>query len=244
MSKRKAILRVTIAALVIWGAAICTCAQDKNRAVKQNTREQTPKETAPVVKTSNAEDVNYSYEFQKSDFFLRHIVITHDGRGRGQISFERQGDIEPIIEPVELSESARSRIIALWDALRFLDSKTDYQSERQYPHLGTMRLSMKQGTRERVAEFNWTNDSNVKALVEEYRRASNQAIFIFDITVARENQPLNSPKLLDTLDRYLTSNQLSDPQQLIPLLRELNTDERLPLMARNQAGRILKKIEK
>ena len=32
--------------------------------------------------------------------------------------------------------------------------------------------------------------------------------------------------------------------QLIPLIRDLSTDERLPLMARNHAGRILKKLEK
>jgi hypothetical protein len=81
-------------------------------------------------------------------------------------------------------------------------------------------------------------------LTDEYRRIANQAIFIFDISLARENQPLNSPKLLDVLDSYLKRNELSDPQQLLPLLRELSTDERLPLMSRNHAERILKKLEK
>jgi hypothetical protein len=37
---------------------------------------------------------------------------------------------------------------------------------------------------------------------------------------------------------------LSDPKQLVPLLTELKTDEHIPLIARNQADRILKKIEK
>jgi hypothetical protein len=245
LSKRKAILQITIAALLISGAAICAVAQNNNGAVKQNTREQATKVvTHPGIAAPAKEDVSYSYEFQKSDFFIRHIVIKHDASGRGEISFERQGDLEPIVEPLKLSASAWTRIAALWGALHFLDSNVDYQAVKQFPHLGTMRLGMAKGTLQRVAEFNWTNDANARALTEEYRRIGNQAIFVFDITVARENQPLNSPKLLDVLDGYLKRNDLSDPQQLVPLLRELSTDERLPLMSRNHAGRILKKLEK
>lgn len=234
---------MTIAALLILGAAICALGQ--NRAVKQNTREQATKATTTQpTPSAPADDANYSYEFQKAEFLIRHIRIKHDANGRGTATFERQGDLEPIVEPFELSETARTRIKALWDALRFLDSTTNYQSEKQFPHLGTMRLGMTRGTLSRTAEFNWTNDPNAKALTDEYRRLANQVIFIFDITVARENQPLNSPKLLDVLDRYIASNQLSDPLQLLPLIRDLTTDERLPLMARNHAGRILKKLEK
>jgi hypothetical protein len=80
--------------------------------------------------------------------------------------------------------------------------------------------------------------------VDEYRRAADQAILVFDISIARQNQPLEAPKLMDQLDTMLKRNALSDPHQLVPLLRDLSTDERIPLMARNQAGRILKKIEK
>ena len=246
MSKRKAILLIIFAALLISGAAICAGAQDRNGAVKQNTREPATKPAPPPSSPSgtHAGDASYSYEFQQAKFFIRHVVIKHDASGRGEITFERQGDLEPIVEPFELSESSWARIAALWDALRFLDSNTDYQAEKQFPHLGTMRLGMTKGTVKRVAEFNWTNDPNAKALTNEYRRISNQAIFIFDIGVARENQPLNSPKLLDQLDRFIITKELSDPQQLLPLLRELSTDERIPLMARNHAGRILKKLEK
>lgn len=236
-----------IAALLISGAAICAAAQTQNQAVKQNTREKVTKVPPAPPGTATltpAEDVQYSYEFQQPDFYVRHILVKHDARGHGEVSFERQGEGEAIVEPLELSASSWTRIKALWDALRFLDSNAEYQSERQYPHLGTMRLGMTKGTVRRVAEFNWTVDPNAKALADEYRRVATQAIFVFDIGVARENQPLNSPKLLDVLEMYLKGNQLSDPQQLLPLVRELSTDERLPLMARNHAGRILKKLEK
>jgi hypothetical protein len=38
--------------------------------------------------------------------------------------------------------------------------------------------------------------------------------------------------------------ELSDPLQLVPLLEDLANDEHIPLMARNHATRILKKIQK
>jgi len=237
-----------IAALAILGAALCACAQTQGNAVKQNKREEsttTTKAAKPDEKTpATADDAIYTYEFEQPQFTIRHIIIRHDATGHGEISFERQGDTEPIVDPLELSESARARIINLWETLRFLDSSENYQSERQYPHLGTMRLKMKRGTQERSAEFNWTNNPNAKSLTDEYRRASNQAIFVFDISVARQNQPLDSPKILDGLDSYISRNEISDPKQLIPLLRDLTIDERLPLIARNHAERILKKLEK
>ncbi len=234
-----------IAALLLMGAAICALGQTGSGAVKQNTREvEVPKQAVTAIKSTPTEDVSYSYEFEKSDFLIRRIVIKHNAEGHGEISFERQGDLEPIVEPLDLSESSRTRILALWNNLRFLDSTVSYQADRQFPQLGTMRLRMTRGSRERVVEFNWTNDADAKALADEYRRAANQAIFIFDIAVARQNQPLDSPKILDRLDGHLKRGELSDPKQLIPLLREINTDERFPLMARNHAARILKKLEK
>jgi hypothetical protein len=57
-------------------------------------------------------------------------------------------------------------------------------------------------------------------------------------------QPLNAPQLLNEMETLLTRDGLSDPYQLVPLLTELKTDEHIPLIARNHADRILKKIEK
>jgi len=177
-------------------------------------------------------------------FYVRHITIEHDANGRGQITFERLNEEIPIAEPLELSQAAMSRISALWQTLGFLDSQENYQSERQYPHLGTMRLRMEQEPRKRTAEFNWTNNKDAAALVEEYRRAADQAILVFEIAVARESQPLNGPKLMEQIESMLRRNSLSDPQQLIPILKDISTGERLPLIARNHALRLIKQIDK
>jgi hypothetical protein len=224
-------------------AAICASAQQK--PTKQNTREKS-ETTAQTPSTDDAtqDDAVYIYEFKQPDFLVSRIRIEHDARGRGRISFLRKGFDNPFEEDLELSGAASARIRALWEALRFLDSNENYQSEKQFPHLGAVRLEMKRGGRDRSAEFNWTNDANAKALANEYWRAADQAILVFDISVSRENLPLEAPKLMDKLDQLLARNGLSDPRQLIPLLRELSTDERVPLIARNHASRLLKKIEK
>jgi CHAT domain-containing protein/Tfp pilus assembly protein PilF len=249
------------AAFVLTGAPGTDFTPELNTMVKsppvveQEPREQTRfPPTIPKVATSTApspgnlvvagEEVLYTYEFKQPDFAVHHILVEHDASGRGRVSFERKGNPEVIIEPLELSAAALARIHALWDSLRFLESEEDYQSNRQFPHLGTVRLHMARGKRERTAEFNWTSNREAAALASEYRRAADQTIFIFDITVARENHPLDAPKLMDHLDYLLSRDGLSDPRQLIPLLRDLNADERIPFIARNHAGRLLKKIEK
>ena len=243
MSKQKSFTQGLPAALLVLGAAIFTYAQGAG-PTKHNTRP-TQTATSPGAVTENkTEPVKYTYEFSQPKFVVKHIVLEHDANGRGKVTFERLNEETPIVEPLELSPAALTRINAAWQALRFLDSNTNYQSDKQFPHLGTMRIGMEQGTRKRVAEFNWTNNTDAETLINEYRRAADQAILIFDIALARENQPLNAPKLMEVMESMLKRNALSDPQQLLPLLNDLSTDEHVPLIARNHALRIIKKIKK
>ncbi len=227
----------------MFSAAIFTFAQD----VRKNTRP--PKAADPTAKTSGAPgenhgSVKYLYEFSQPAFVISHIVIEHDQIGHGTITFQRKNEETPVVEPLQLSAAALSRILTLWESLRFLESDTNYQSERHFAHLGVMRIGMERGDRKRVAEFDWTNNSSAADLVAEYRRAADQAVFVFDISITRENQPLNAPKLMEALESLLRRNGLSDPQQLLPLLKDITTDEHLPLIARNHAQRLIKKIQK
>lgn len=243
------------AAFLLFSAAIFNCAscwaqtnppspELSNR--KQNNRPGQSTRPAEITEASKtvAAPVTYSYEFTQPAFYVRHIVIEHDANGRGKITFERLNEDTSVVEPIELSSSVLSRLTDLWQALGFLESAENYQADRQFPHLGTMRIGMAQGTRKRTAEFNWSNNTSASALVTEYRRVADQAIFVFDISVARENQPLNAPKLMEYLESAIKRNWIADPQQLIPLLKEISTDEHVPLIARNHALRLLKKLEK
>jgi hypothetical protein len=216
---------------------------------KTNNREASPAPSPAKINAANTKAdapaaVRYSYEFNQPNFNIRRIVIEHDAEGRGQVSFARKESEEVFTDPLQLSPVALARILAAWEALKFLDSDKNYQDDKQFPHLGTMTLAMKHGTRERKAEFNWTHDEQAAALVKEYRGIGEQQLFIFDVTLARQYQPSDTVKIFKRLESLLSRNELSDTAPLIPVLRDLATDERIPLMARNHATRLLKKIEK
>jgi hypothetical protein len=225
----------------VFGAAPTIAAQTKTNVRKA---ESTPTASKTEENKKPADTTRYSYEFTQPEFTVRHIVIDHDATGRGKVSFERKGEETAIEEPIELSTAALGRILSAWTELRFLESTENYQSDRQFPHLGTMRLKMEHDSQTRTAEFNWSNNKSAWALANEYRRLADQAVLVFDIAVARESQPLNMPKLMEEFELRLRLNGLSDPKQLIPLLQDISTDEHIPLIARNHALRLIKKIEK
>ncbi|HSE18023.1 MAG TPA: hypothetical protein VLB46_13290 [Pyrinomonadaceae bacterium] len=242
MNKQKSLLQGLPAALLCLSAAISIYAQ--NPGEKHNSRPQqvTPAPTANIA--TNTDAVKYSYEFSQPKFYVKRIVIEHDANGRGTVTFERLNEDTPVTEPLELSADALARITTAWQGLRFLESDTNYQADKQFPHLGTMKIGMERGERKRVAEFNWTNNRDAETLVNEYRKAADQTILVFDIAIARENQPLNAPKLMEAMESLLKRDALSDPRQLLKLLHDLSTDEHVPLIARNHALRLIKKIEK
>ena len=242
MNKQKSLLQGLPAALLCLSAAISIYAQNPD-GEKHNAR---PQQVVPAtaVGSGKMDAVKYSYEFSQPKFYVKHIVLEHDANGRGTVTFERLNEDTPVTEPLELSPDAMARITTAWQGLRFLESDANYQADKQFPHLGTMKIGMERGERKRVAEFNWTNNRDAETLVNEYRKAADQAILIFDIAVARENQPLNAPKLMEMMESLLKRNGLSDPQQLLKLLQDVSTDEHVPLIARNHALRLIKQIEK
>ncbi|HST51830.1 MAG TPA: hypothetical protein VLJ61_07440 [Pyrinomonadaceae bacterium] len=253
------------AALAVSGAALRTPAQSRapKKATPRAAEQSAPKKntarpeeqggdsssatSAGGVQDKSKADPNatrYIYEFAQPDFFVYFIHIEHDDSGHGQIRFERRSDTEQITDPLEISPVALARIRAHWAALNFLDSTENYQGPRTYPSQGKTTFTMRRGERERTAEFNYSQNADAQGLADEYRRAADQALLVFDINVALEAQPLDTPKLIERIESLIDTNSLSDKQQIIPLLRSLSEDERVPLVGRNHALRILKKLDK
>ena len=225
--------------IIVW-AGVCVA----QNSIKRNDRPKSQAGPTPVSKQIDNAKTHYTWEFAQPQFVVKHIVIEHDALGRGKVSFDRKAELETIVEPIELSPAVLERIEKLWRALNFLDSKENYQASKNFAHLGTYKLGMNDDGHERTTEFNWSDNSDAWNLAQEYRRVADQTILLFDINVARENQPLNTPGLLTLMESLYNRNALSDPKQLVPLLKELRTDEHIPLIARNHADRLLKKFEK
>ncbi len=208
--------------------------EQTTEATKNNARPTAKNEVKPV----------YFYEFSQPNFYVSKILIEHDENGKGKISILKKDFTALETDPLQLSATTLEKVKTIWQTLDFLDSTEDYQYEKDYAHLGEMKFTMRRDGKERTAEFNYTNNKDAKALADEYRRIAQQFTWIFDINVARENQPLDAPRQLDALDSLIRRNEISDAAQMIPLLTELSNDERIPLIARNHATKLIKQIEK
>lgn len=189
-------------------------------------------------------DTVYVYEFERPGFVYARVRIEHDASGKGAITFQKDASEEWISDPIQLSTLTLANIDRALEDLRFLDSNENYQTERDHSNMGNISLTLKRGGRSRTATFNWTDVAGAKMLMDEYRRISNEYTWRFEMTVGRENQPLQTPTIMATLSSYIQRHEISDPSRLLPFLDELSTDERLPLMARNRAAVLVKEIRK
>ncbi len=223
-----------------------TTPQAEETPVKTVTkRNERPVNESPKTSQNSIVSSVYFYEFFQSQFLITQIFIEHDGDGNGKITFMKQDFEEAVSDPIRLSQASLEKVKSAFAALDFLNSTENYQdAERNYGHLGELKVKMKKDGRERVAAFNWTQNKDAKMLQNEYRKIANQFIWMFDVSVARRNQPLETPGLMDALDSYMKRDEISDPLQMIPFLTQLTNDERIPLIARNHAARLIKEIEK
>lgn len=191
-----------------------------------------------------AKGPRYRYEYTQPDFVVSRIVIEHDDSGKGTITFKRSSLGDDLSEPVAVSARTLEKLRAAFDALNFLDSTENYQFERDFSNMGNVAITLRRDGRERTAKYNWTSNPNAKLLMDEYRRLANQLVWMFDFNLARSNQPLETPKLVDSLDGLIKRNEISDPHQMLPFLINVTNDERVPLIGRNRAGKLVKQIEK
>ncbi len=188
----------------------------------------------------------YVYEFSQPNFVVNHIIIEHDEKGKGTITFEKRDfGGEALVDPLQLSQITLDKLNSIFQTLNFLDSTEEYQSPtRDYGHLGNYTVTLRKDAKERTAKYNWTENKDAKALTDEYRKISEQFVWYFDMNISRENQPLEAPSLVDGLDSLIKRDEISDPSQMLPYLKELSNDERIPLLGRNKVLRIIKEIEK
>lgn len=186
----------------------------------------------------------YFYEFSRPGFLTSHVVLEHDVNGKGKISYLRQDFTEMLTDPIQLTPVTMKGINDTLERMNYLGSTENYQFEKDFSNMGDTVFRFVKDGRERTVKYNWTENKDAKFLMDEYRRISDEAVWIAELAVSRVNQPLESARRMDELDSYLSRGEITDPPHLIPLLKELAVDERLPLIARNHATKLIARIEK
>ena len=186
----------------------------------------------------------YFYEYSRPGFLTEKVWIEHDETGKGKITFKKLDSDETITDPIELSLGTMAKLKEAFANLTFLDSTESYQYEKDYPHMGNIAITVKKDGKSRTAKYNWTLNKDAKQLMETYRGVGQEYVWRFEVNLAMEMQPLQTPSLMDEITMYVNRNEIPDPPHLIPILTKLSTDERMPLMARNRAAKLIKEIEK
>jgi hypothetical protein len=187
----------------------------------------------------------YVYTFDRPGFDYSKIRIEHDEDGRGRIWFKPDTEDTPFDDPLQLSPGTLAILKNAFDELHFLDSTEEYQfAGHDFSNLGNLSITVTRGGKTRAVKYNWTDNKVAKLLMDTYRGIAQEATWKFEMGIARENQPLSTPGLADVMDDYIKRSEIPDPTHLIPYLRELSIDERLPLIARNHFTRIADSIAK
>jgi hypothetical protein len=193
---------------------------------------------------SMTSDVAFKYTFENPRFYIPWIQLDLSPDGMGTIRFKRGESDDTLDRPVKLLPSTLGRIGELIARTSFLTSDEDYQSRRDFAHLGWMTISVNQGGKQRTVRFNYTEKPDIGELAEIFRAIANQAIALFDIDLSIQHQPLDLPRMLESLENELRLERYAEPEQLIPTLRNIAQDDTLPLIARNHATRLIATIQK
>jgi hypothetical protein len=198
-----------------------------------------PQAKAKVV----AEGTNYRYVFENDRFTTPRVEIEFNQQGIGKFRFVRK-DGQDIENDLQVTKSLAGQVQSIFNELRFLDSKEDYQYKKDFSHLGQIKISLTQGGRERTATFNYTDNDALNRLVDIFRNIATQETRVFELETVRSSDPLSTPAQLRLLDTELRGKRIAEPLRLIPLLQEIKMDESVPLIARNHSERLINFINK
>jgi len=187
-------------------------------------------------------DLSFSYKFEGPRFYLRIIEIDLTSNGTGDLRFTRGESDEVLDSKVNLQVGTIARIRQLFELSDFLGSETPIQDKKDMSHLGWITIGAKEGPKERKVRYNFTTNPHIKELQDIFLGIAWQEIALFDIDNAERYQPLDLPKKLEILENDLKLERIAEPTRVIAPLKEIASDVSQPLIARNQAKRIVDAI--
>jgi hypothetical protein len=191
---------------------------------------------------SDTSSFGYKFENKRFDVSLIEIDLTPDGSG--SLRFKK-GESDDIIDrKVKLLAPTAARLRSLLDTTQFLTSTENYQDKKDFSHLGWHSIWQREGERERSVRFNYTTNLKIREISEIFMGVATQEIDLFGLETAMQYQPLDVPRQLEVIENDLRLERIAEPTALSKPLSDLQIDETMPLIARNQAKRIVDDIRK
>jgi hypothetical protein len=184
------------------------------------------------------------YRFRSDRFVVSSVDLEIGAGGKGRLVFARKGLAKPVEREIVVAEPVVREIDEAIARLRFLESTEAYQTSSDHSNLGQVTIAVTRAGAHRETEFNYTTNKDMAELQSLLRGLATREMYAFDLETATRYQPLDTPKLLGTLDDEVARGSITDPAALVPQLRAIAEDVSLPLIARNRATALVAKLSK
>ena len=182
----------------------------------------------------------YCHENTRGPYEMQCIQL--DAEAKGEVKFKRR-QAETVNVPIQLSDAAREKFIAVVAGTNYLDHPETFESGKKIADLGAKHVTIEMAGGKREATFNYSMRKDVTELSTFFEGLINQETLGFDIGNAMQFEKLSIPKRLEQVENELKANRISDPDRLIPMLEKIETDRQVMNYARSQAARIKKQIQ-
>lgn len=184
-----------------------------------------------------------TYRFENPAFVLTCVGLEVDESGVGSLNFTRKDLGRSVERPVRVERETMRAISELLADAGYFTSQGVYQSAtRQFPHLGTYTLTATKEGAERTVTFNYTEVAPMARLVELLRGITTREVHAFDLETSMRYAPLAIPALIQQMESDLKYGRIAEPKGLLPILQQVVDDPSLPLIARNRAERLSKRL--
>jgi hypothetical protein len=182
----------------------------------------------------------YCHDHNRGPYEVQCIQLAADAQG--EIKLKRR-DAEVVSRPLQLSPAGRERFLSVLAATNYLESPETFESGRKVADLGPKRLTIELPSGKREGTFNFSIRRDIVNLSAFFENLISQEAMAFDMSNAMQFDRLSIPKRLDQVESELKANRIADPERLIPMLEQIEADQKLMNYARNQAGKIRKQIQ-
>ena len=193
-----------------------------------------------LLRLADFTSFSYCHENTRGTYEIQCIQL--DAEATGVATFKRR-QAETVNVPIQLSQPAREKFMALLAATNYLDHPETFESGKKIADLGAKRLTIEMPGGNREATFNYSLRKDVTDLSAFFEGLINQETLGFDIRNAMQFEKLSIPKRLEQVENELKANRISDQDRLIPMLERIEADQQIVNYARMQAARIKKRIQ-
>src|SRR6266849_45354 len=136
----------------------------------------------------------YCHENTRGPYEMQCIQL--DAEAKGEVKFKRR-QAETVNVPIQLSEPARERFMALLGATNYLDHPETFESGKKIADLGAKHLTIEMPGGKREGTFNYSMRKDVMDLSAFFEGLINQETLGFDIRNAIQFEKLSIPKRLE-----------------------------------------------